>query len=289
MRERLFDEIVVGKRIRILLSRAQFRRGRTREDSFGNVGAPGVSGAAKFIDLAFPEVDQRRETSRQVAVERAVAHGRLALVARAEKKGSVLVGVGHEEKSAKPRLNVFFRHVPGTAGEFRSQGFAHVFEKRPDREHVVAHAEGFGKRSGVLQTVARREVRGKHHGAHALGAESVDGKRKNERAVDSARKPEHDARSAGLFRIGANGRDEREIPRIPYGRERRRHGFGRGAPPLIRTLDKEHAFFPGREFGEDAALLRETAAARKDDAVFRAGNASFERRPLRGPDVGRPG
>ena len=74
-----------------------------------------VAPARQRENGGFVNVLDGRKAPAHVAIQRAVAHGVFALVARGQQQMAVLVGQGHEQHAAHARLQVFFRGVGGLA------------------------------------------------------------------------------------------------------------------------------------------------------------------------------
>ena len=150
------EHLVGRQRVLVRLVGPELGRGRARERALGDRGRTPVAVPREPVDHGLVDVLQHREAARRVAVERAVAHRGLALVAGREHEPAELVRQRHQVVAADARLQVLLGDVARAAREGRRQRAAVGLEHVHDRDRVEAQAERAAQRLGVLAREARR-------------------------------------------------------------------------------------------------------------------------------------
>ena len=162
-----------------------------------------IAVARQRIDLGLVEVLDRIEAAIHIAIERGIADRDFRFVAGGQHHRPELVGDGHEQSTARARLQILLGRVGGGAGECLGQVFAQSLHRGVDWHDVVADAERLGGRGRVVQTLIAGVLVREHDAMDAFGPERIDRHRRAERRVDSARQPEHDSGKAVLIDIVA--------------------------------------------------------------------------------------
>ena len=167
----------------------------------------GVAPARQVIDLGLVEVLHRIEAAVHVAVERGVADRHLRLVAGGHHHGAELVGDGHQDGAAGPRLEVLLGDVRLAAGEDRLERLSEALDRLLDRHDVVAHAQRLGDLGGVGEAFLGGVAIGQHDAMDPARAQRVHRHRRGDGRIDAAGKAEHDAGEAGLVDVVAEPHD----------------------------------------------------------------------------------
>ena len=90
------------------------------ENGCGNHFPFAVEPAADGIDARLDQIADHRQRAHHVAVERAIAHGHLRLVAGGEHQGAELVRERHQQRAANARLDVLLGDVFLHSGKERA-------------------------------------------------------------------------------------------------------------------------------------------------------------------------
>ena len=198
---------------------------------FSGITAPsGPSAPSGFQRVAQPrqpehlglvEILDRIEAAVHVAIERGVADRHFRLVAGGHHHQAELVGDRHQDRAARARLQIFLGDVARQSGEQRRERRLEAFDRRRDRQDLVAHAERLGAGGGIVERFLRGELVGQHHAAHALGAERIDRHRRAQRGIDAAGQAEHDAGKAVLVDVVAQAQHAGGIVGVARLRRRR--------------------------------------------------------------------
>ena len=193
------------------LVRAQFGRRRTRDRAVRDHVRLFVAPARQRVDLRLVDVLQHREAAGHVAIQRAVTHARLALVAGREHQPAELVRQRHERVAADARLQVLLGRVGRAANERWCQRLLVRLHGIGDGDALEPHAQGRRERGGVLGRDRGRVGRRHRHAHDMSGAQGIDGDGCRERRVDAARKSEHDRLEPVLPHVVAYAQHERGV------------------------------------------------------------------------------
>ena len=191
----------------ILLIGSEFSARRLHERAFGNgcnqpvPGGLAVAPSADAVHIGLVDAAHRRKRPGGIAVQRRIAHHRLALVARVDEHPSECVREGHQAHHATTRLGVL-------GGEPRKLSPARLgkhalerLERLENRDGLRAYAEVIGQILGVFDRMLARVRSRKQYAVHALGAERIDRHHGNDGRIDTARKPNDHIGEPGVIGV----------------------------------------------------------------------------------------
>ena len=136
------EHLVGRQRVLVRLVGRELRRRRAVDHALRDHEALAVAPVGNAIDQRLHDVLDDREPAGHVAVERGVARGHLALVARGDDDGARLVRKRHEQRAADARLQVLLGLVRGEPLEGRRELGLEGLEERVDRD--LAHTSRRG-------------------------------------------------------------------------------------------------------------------------------------------------
>ena len=111
------EHIVGGQRVGVLLVGAQLCRWGLVDDVLRNQLPVAIDVAGQGVHIGLVHIAQRAERAVGVAVERAVAHGGLALVGGVQDDVPQLVAQRHQQYAACAGLYVLLGHIIGQIAE----------------------------------------------------------------------------------------------------------------------------------------------------------------------------
>ena len=149
------QHLVLGQAVLVLLVGAQLGTGRTGDDALGDGVA---AGAIRVVGIAPPRQPEHHgldhilddgKAARHVAVQRAVAGGHFALVARGQHDAAEFVAQRHQQRAPDAGLQVFFGGVFGQPGKVEGKAGLEGFKVGGNVDFVVAHAKALSHVAGI--------------------------------------------------------------------------------------------------------------------------------------------
>ncbi len=184
----------VGRQaVHIALAGGQFGRGFLVDDGLGNQLAPGVGVdvARQGKHLGLVQIANQAQAAVGVAIQRAVAHGDFALVARGEQQVAEGVGVFHQHRAANAGLQVLQRQACQRLTKAGLKLLCVARYQLGDRVREEPHAQVLAERYGIIDRAAAGVARGHGHAHHVVRAQGLCGQRQRECTVDAARAAHH--------------------------------------------------------------------------------------------------
>ena len=234
---------IIGRQaVLVGLVGTQLGRGRPGDDALGNDLAVAVAPDGQAVDQGLGHVLDDGEAAGHVAVQRAIAGGHLGLVARGQHQAAGLVGQGHQQRAAHPRLDVLFGGVHRQAGELPRQQALEGVHGRADGDVVIAHAQPPRHVGGVDLGNVGGIARGHHDGAHIVGADGVHRHGQHHGRIDAAGQADDGAGETVLAQVITHAQHQR-VPDLLFQAVRRHVGLRRGRldAALGVDLDEIHA------------------------------------------------
>src|SRR6266540_3649893 len=169
------EDLVGRQRVGVELAGPQLGGGRLVQHRLRDHHAQLVAPARQPVDEGLRHVADDREAARHVPVQGGVANRQLRLVAGGEHQVAELVRQAHQQRTARPRLDVLLGHARLGAGEELFEGGQEPLDRVVDRQREQLDAEVVGQLAGVAEAVGRG-VLGRHgHASDPLAAERVAG------------------------------------------------------------------------------------------------------------------
>ena len=163
---------------------------------------------ANLVDAGLDQVADHRQCADHVAVEGAVAHGHLRLVAGGKHQGGKLVGEGHEQVAANPGLNVFLGGVRLGSRKQRLQGESELLKEAADADDLIANAQIGGQPAAVVDGAGRGVGAGHADAEDVFSAQGIGSNGRHQRGIDAAAEAHQDFLEATLAHIIARSQHQ---------------------------------------------------------------------------------
>lgn len=225
----VFEDFVqhrIGRQaVLVLLVGRQLGRGRLVDDGLGNqLSARTVVDVARQLeDLGLVQIAQQAQAAVGVAIQRAVAHRDLGLVARGQQQVAEGVGVLHQRGAADACLQVLQRQALQRLAEAGLELARIAVNQLAYRVLMQRDAQVAAQDHRVIDRAARRKARGHGDGHHVVRAQGLGRQGQGQRAVYAARAANHGAREAAAARIVAQAQHDLAAVELHGGQACGRH------------------------------------------------------------------
>ena len=198
----------------------------------------GIPPAARLEHPRLVHVLDRVIAAIHIAINRAIPHRDLRLVACRQQHLAKLVRQRHQHHPAQPALDVLLRHARFRPRKQLRQRLAHRALRAGDRHRIQPAAQSPRHLPRILQRHGRGELGWQHHAAHIFRPQSIHRNRRTNRRIDPAGQAQQRLGEPGFAHVIAQSHHTGAVVRLPHHRN-----FGDLAgvrPPPLSPAPKRH-------------------------------------------------